>query len=149
MSEDIVSIGAEKALCVNVHNSFGVVCLRNQGLQCATCKRPSCKHVTHLRDVMDSVAEEAPDLFADFQVPSITPQTIQDEIGSSSKISFSVAVDSKQRLKNDHSSRFNFSNGIANLYPRPPSSPSNCPKCSAVDSWSEQLYLTADCFLVL
>ena len=90
MSEDIVSIGAEKALCVNVHNSFGVVCLRNQGLQCATCKRPSCKHVTHLRDVMDSVAEEAPDLFADFQVPSITPQNVadQDKIGSSSRFRF-------------------------------------------------------------
>ena len=55
---------------------------------------------------MDSVAEEAPDLFADFQVPGITPQNvaIQDKIGSSSKISFSLAVDSKQRLKNDHSS---------------------------------------------
>ena len=45
--DEIVPAGPDNALCVQVRESFGVVCLSDGGIRCVTCKygTSSCKHV--------------------------------------------------------------------------------------------------------
>ncbi len=63
--EGFVSVGLHSALCINIDGNFGVVCLEDQGIFCTTCKRPGCKHITHLLKVIeDATIKEMPPLIS-------------------------------------------------------------------------------------
>ena len=128
-----------------------MVCLGNQGLRCSTCNKQSCKHVSNLHEVIkDLNGELSPRLkeFANYQGKKASSYYIPIKMVSNSTIPFVLPPHLKNCLKEDYSQRFNLCSGIANLIPRIPPSPSLCSLCAQVDSWSEEVYLAEENFLV-
>ena len=146
-------MGVEPALCVNVSNDFGVLCLgHNKSAFCSSCKHNSsnCKHIRQLLNVIeDSPVEELPPqlkAFTNCEMPS-TQKPHYTKVVSERKIPFSLSSNMKQCLKANYSERFNVQHGIAYLHPRLPSS-SLCPECAISNSWSVELTLVKKAFLV-
>lgn len=138
-------------MCVNVKGSLGVVCLLgNKGLQCSTCKKSNCKHISYLQEVFKDVNEEMSPrvrMFADYQVPR-PGKARSIKVISKATIPFVLPVSLKNLMKEDYSQRFNVCSGVANLIPCIPPSPSLCSLCASVDNWSDEVYLAEECFLV-
>lgn len=146
-SEGIINVGVEPALCVQVNDSFGVVCIGHQGIYCATCR--NCKHVDHLVKVLQEIAAEEmlPQFkpFADFKPkdvkPSVCIKAVSDQI-----IPFNLPRHLQQSVMDDYSKRFNLIDGVAHLIPSLGSCPLACSLCGG--SWSEEVFLAQDVFLV-
>lgn len=150
-SEGIVSVGAEPALCIEVNNTFGVVCLGGQGIFCTTCKQHSsnCRHVDLLLKVIENTPEDDMTTqlkaFSDYQVP--TPRLTRAKYGkvvSERAIPFALPVELMDTWKQDDSQRFRIQDGIAHLWP--PQS-STCPHCNA-PSLSTELCCVQENFVV-
>lgn len=147
-------MGLEPALCVNVHDDFGVLCLGNNSTFCSTCKHSSnCKHIRQLMNVVENSHVELPPQITLFATCTRDkPSTQQSRAHKYAKVSerkipFSLSSGMKQCLKADYSKRFNVQHDIAYLHPPLPST-SICPKCAIPNSWSVELTLVKKAFLV-
>ena len=148
-------MGMEPALCVNVNNDFGVVCLSHKSTFCSTCKHSSnCKHIRQLLSVTEKIPiEELPpqlQVFTKCEVPSLHQSTspkYATKAISRREIPFGLSDPMKQCLKIGHSERFSMRDGTAYLYPHLPSALA-CPECAAPNSWSVELTLVKKTFLV-
>lgn len=95
--EGFTSVGIEPALCVNVNNDFGVVCLGHKSTFCSTCKHHSfkCKHIQQLLDAIENIPiEELPPqlkVFTNCEIPSIQQTHKYAKLVSEKKISFSLS----------------------------------------------------------
>lgn len=129
-------------MCVNASGSFGVVCT-TPGIWCTTCKKTTCKHVCHLRSVIEDTEELSPQLQI-FATKAKVPAQSHPAIKAVSEVAipFAVPQNLKNLLKTDYSRRFNFSDGLAKLMP----SLRACSLCASTD-WSEDLS-TVEVFLV-
>ena len=151
--DGFTTVGIEPALCVNVDNDYGVLCLSNNSTFCSTCKHHSsnCKHIRYLLNIIErSTVDDLPpqlELFAPCKAPRIQQSNSVIKTISKRKIPFYLSNSMKQCLKADYSKRFNIQHGIAHFHPPLPAT-SVCPDCAVPNSWGTELTLTKKAFLV-
>ena len=120
---------------------------------CSTCKHHStnCRHISHLLKVIaDSSIDSLPPqlkVVAEFQVSSSKSHKNYAKVVSAKTIPFDLSNRLKHCLKTDYSKRFNIDGGIAHLYPPLPSH-LICSRCATANSWSMEIALVKETFLV-
>lgn len=148
MTDGIVSVGVDPAVCVNVDGNFGVVCSGHQGIFCTKCRHSnSCKHISSLKRCIESCSEEGliPELI-DFEVSNSKPRHVNKSLKALSinSIKFELTPSERECFMKDHSNRFNIYDNTAHLIP-PATTP--CTSCAAQDQWSVP-YMHEETFLV-
>ena len=151
VQDGIVPVGPDNAICVQVSESFGVVCLIDGDIRCVTCKYggSSCKHVKYVVQSVENSTELISSLtpYAEFLALKSEAATKKTKPAtptcmSRSPIPFELPSHLKEVLKQDTSERFNLQSGVAHLMPA--SSTSTCPKCT----WSSEVIFGYDSILV-
>lgn len=146
MTDGIVSVGVDPAVCVNVNGNFGVVCSGHQGMFCTNCRHStSCNHVVCLNRQIEK-EELIPELkdFVDLKALDHKPQHEKPLQAISKPIKFELTSSERNCFMKDYSKRFNIQNNIAHLIP-PDTTP--CTSCAAQDQWSMP-YVHETTFLV-
>ena len=118
MTDGIVSVGVDPAVCVNVNGNFGVVCSGHQGMFCTNCRHStSCTHVVCLNRQIEK-EELIPELkdFVDLQALDHKPQH-EKPLQAISKHSITFELTSSERdcFMKDYSKRFDIQNNIAHF----------------------------------
>lgn len=148
MTDGVVSVGVDPAVCVNVDGSFGVVCSGHQGIFCSNCRHSnSCKHVSYLKRYLENTSEVEmiPELrhFINLEAPIFKSQYVSKALSRNS-IKFDLTPFERECLLKDHSKRFSISDNVAHLIP---AATAPCPNCAAQDQWSTP-YIHETTFLV-
>ena len=155
VQDGIVPVGPDNAICVQVSESFGVVCLVDGDIRCVTCKygTSSCKHVNYVVQSVENSMELISSLtpYAEFlalksEVATKKTKPATPTCMSRSPIPFDLPSHLKEVLKQDTSERFNLQSGVAHLMPHA-SSASTCPKCE-IGTWSSEVIFGYDSILV-
>ena len=148
--DGIVSIGLEPALCVQVGENFGVVCLTNMGMLCTACRKHQCLHTAHLKKLIEDISESGKDMLAELEPfaadsPIATKQQNLIKTVSTNVIPFDLPAHLRNLLVMDYSQRFHILDGVAQLVPH---SSQPCPQCCVSGSWSDDTFLSQENFIV-
>lgn len=155
VQDGIVPVGPDNALCVQVRESFGVVCLFDGGIRCVTCKygTSSCKHVNcvvqsveNSTELISALTPYAEILAVKSEMATKKTKPATPTCMSRSPIPFELPSHLKEVLKQDTSERFNLQSGVAHLMPHA-SSTATCPKCET-GTWSSEVIFGYDSILV-
>ncbi len=137
-------------MCIK-DQKFGVVYPGRQRTVCATCSSTNCAHVCRLQKVIQEYPYELPSQlkpFTEFETLNKPARSkLPAKAISSKEIPFILTERLRDRLKEDHTTRFQIHDGAANLKPVE-LAPSLCLQCGSIGSWSTETYLSQEIFLV-